>query len=66
MLEPLEDLLVAAKEFGYKVDGLEPSLSLVEAANKKDLNVFHGTIENNNLNNQSYDMICLWDVLEHV
>lgn len=58
--------LVAAKKFGYKVDGLEPSLSLVEAANKKDLNVFHGTIENNNLNNQSYDMICLWDVLEHV
>ena len=58
--------LVAAEKFGYEVEGLEPSLNLVETAKKKNLNVFHGTIEQNNLQKQSYDMICLWDVLEHV
>ena len=58
--------LVAAEKFGYEAIGLEPSLKLVEAAKKKKLNVFHGTIESNNLDKRYYDMVCLWDVLEHV
>ncbi len=58
--------LEAANIFGYKTFGLEPSIDLVNRGKTRGLNVFHGSIENNMLQNKKFDLICFWDVLEHV
>lgn len=58
--------LEAATRFGYIAEGLEPSRYLVESGKKRGLNIHHGTIQNNQIGNQKYDMVCMWDVLEHV
>ena len=58
--------LDAAKEFGYEPVGLEPSQYLVEKSLERGLDVRQGTVENNALTNKSYDLICLWDVIEHL
>lgn len=58
--------LVAGHRFGYRVSGMEPSAALVEAGQKKGLDLVQGTIENNTFKDNSFDMVCLWDVLEHL
>ncbi len=58
--------LDAAKKFGYEAIGLEPSAFLVEQGKKRGLNIEQGTIDSHSLEPASFDMVCLWDVLEHV
>lgn len=58
--------LEAAKKFGYASYGLEPSRYLVEQGNRRGLNLSQGTIQKNDYSAQSFDLICLWDVLEHL
>jgi len=58
--------LEAARKFGYDVFGLEPSPDLVERGLKRNLNIRQGTIENHNFEPHSFDLICLWDVIEHL
>ncbi|MAE74669.1 MAG: hypothetical protein CL675_11285 [Bdellovibrionaceae bacterium] len=58
--------LDAATKFGYDAHGLEPSAYLVESGKKRGLQIEQGTIDNNNLVPESYDMITMWDVIEHV
>lgn len=58
--------LDAAARFGYQAEGLEPSRYLVDAGNKRGLKIHHGTIQENPLASETYDMVCLWDVIEHV
>lgn len=58
--------LDAAKRFGYKAVGLEPSYYLVKQGKSRGLNIEQGTIDNHPFEPASFDMICLWDVLEHL
>lgn len=55
----------AAKRFGYDATGLEPSRKLAASAQQRGLNVVPGILETFQPN-QTYDLITLWDVLEHV
>ena len=58
--------LEAAKRYGYQIEGLEPSQYLVEQGQKRGLNLHQGTIDRHPLEKGSYDMVCFWDVIEHV
>lgn len=58
--------LESAKKFGYDAYGLEPSLYLTNECKKRGLKVIQGTIDNNPFEEKSFDMICLWDVIEHL
>jgi SAM-dependent methyltransferase len=58
--------LEAAKAFGYDAIGLEPSRDLVEHARNRGLNVQEGTIDTHKFEERTFDMVCFWDVLEHV
>lgn len=58
--------LEAATEYGYEAHGLEPSRYLVESGLKRGLNIQQGTIQRHSFEPNSFDMITLWDVLEHL
>jgi len=58
--------LEAARQFGYDAVGLEPSRFMAEQARQRGLNVIAGTLEEQTFAPESFDMVCLWDVLEHV
>jgi len=58
--------LEAAQKLNYEAWGLEPSAYLVEQAAQRGLQVKQGTIESNPFPEQEFDMICLWDVIEHL
>lgn len=58
--------LLAGKKLGFNVSGLEPNKWLVNQARKKyKIDIFQGTIEKFK-SNKKYDLICFWDVFEHV
>ena len=58
--------LKAIKDLGFKEEGYEPSKWMVEyGRNKYQVNLKPGSINDVNINNK-YDLISLWDVLEHV
>ncbi len=57
--------LEACQKNNYTCEGVEPSTQLVELAKKRNLPVSVGTIMNKNIS-EKYDMICFWDVLEHI
>jgi hypothetical protein len=56
----------AAKRFGYDAAGLEPSLFLVQKGQERGLDIAHGTIDTHPFEPVSFDMVCLWDVIEHL
>lgn len=58
--------LEAATKYGFDAIGLEPSLYLTQEGNKRGLKIVQGTIDNNPFEEKSFDMICLWDVIEHL
>jgi len=58
--------LDAATRYGYDAVGLEPSRYLVEQGRKRGLNIEQGTIDTNPLKPGSFDLVCLWDVIEHL
>lgn len=58
--------IVAGKQFGYNVIGMEPSSVLVAEGKSKGLDILQGTIELNEFLDNSFDMVCLWDVIEHL
>lgn len=60
--------LVASNKFGYDSYGIEPSLSLTELSKSRGLNVINCTINDLKrvFGSQKFDLITLWDVLEHV
>ena len=55
----------AAKRFGYEATGLEPSGQLVKSAQERGLDVRQGSLEAFS-EDRPYDLITLWDVIEHV
>lgn len=58
--------LDAATQFGYEAHGLEPSKDLVTRGKSRGLKIEQGTIENHTFTANSFDMVCLWDVIEHL
>jgi SAM-dependent methyltransferase len=58
--------LDAAKQFGYVAYGMEPSADLVTRGKARGLKIEQGTIESHNFEYGSFDMVCLWDVIEHL
>lgn len=58
--------LEAATTLGYRARGIEPSRSLVESARARGLRVDQGTLDTLSLPEKSFDLICLWDVIEHL
>tara|TARA_Y100000590_G_C15735469_1_gene1018370 strand:+ start:3399 stop:4334 length:936 start_codon:yes stop_codon:yes gene_type:complete len=58
--------LKSIKDFGFKEKGYEPSKWMVEYGKKNyDVNLNQGSIEEVE-ENEKYDFISFWDVLEHV
>lgn len=56
-----------AKEFGYDVEGVEPSPSLAKLCEDNwGIKVHNSYLENADLEEKSYDIITLIDVFEHV
>lgn len=58
--------LDAATRFGYDAWGMEPSRYLVEKGKERGVKIEQGVIENHTFAKSSFDMVTLWDVLEHV
>lgn len=57
------DFLLSAKKRGWEVSGVEPTRSARELALLKNLNL-HDSISK--LENEQFDVISLWHVLEHI
>lgn len=58
--------LDAAKQYGYDAYGMEPSADLVTRGKARGLQIEQGTIESHSFAQGSFDMVCLWDVIEHL
>lgn len=58
--------LEAANQFGYDAYGMEPSADLVARGQARGLKIEQGTIERHQFLPGSFDMVCLWDVIEHL
>ena len=58
--------LDAAQRFGYDAWGLEPSHFRVSRGKARGLQIEQGVIENHNFVPGSFDMVTLWDVIEHM
>lgn len=58
--------LDAAKQYGYNAYGMEPSADLVARGKARGLQIEQGTIESHSFSHGSFDMVCLWDVIEHL
>lgn len=55
-----------AKERGWDVEGLEPSGWAVAEAEKRGLRVHKGSLEAVSLDPASFDVVTMWDVIEHL
>ena len=60
------DFLKAAKHSGYDVYGIEPNDKARQIANKKTNNVVFDTTQINKFKGDTFDVITLWHVLEHL
>lgn len=59
--------LVAARDFGFETYGIEPSQWLAESGRQQyGLDVRQGVLEADTFPENSFDVISLWDVIEHV
>ena len=58
--------LDAATRFGYRATGMEPSRDLVERGAARGLDIHQGTIDSHDFAPGTFDMITLWDVIEHL
>lgn len=58
--------LDAAKQYGYDAHGMEPSADLVARGKARGLQIEQGTIDNHRFEAGTFDMVCLWDVIEHL
>ncbi|MBC7456937.1 MAG: class I SAM-dependent methyltransferase [Bdellovibrionaceae bacterium] len=58
--------LDAAAQYGFDAFGMEPSADLVARGQARGLKIQQGTIESHKFAPSSFDMVCLWDVIEHL
>jgi 2-polyprenyl-3-methyl-5-hydroxy-6-metoxy-1,4-benzoquinol methylase len=55
-----------AQERGWDAQGLEPSVWAVDEGRKRGLNVIQGTLRDAELDSESFDVVTMWDVVEHL
>jgi predicted TPR repeat methyltransferase len=55
-----------AAEAGWQAEGIEPSEWAANEAQRRGLNVMLGTMDSVGLDEERYDVITLWDVVEHL
>ena len=55
-----------ARSQGWDAQGVEPSRWAVEEAESLGLPVFEGTLEAGHLDGKQFDVVTLWDVIEHM
>lgn len=55
-----------ARTRGWQTHGVEPSRYASEVASRKGLTVHRGVVEELDLPDESFDVITMWDVIEHV
>ncbi|MBN1645263.1 class I SAM-dependent methyltransferase [Candidatus Woesearchaeota archaeon] len=60
------NFLVLAKQTGWNVCGIDLSKFAAKIARKRGLNVFNKTINDAKFQKESFDVITLWDVIEHL
>lgn len=58
--------LEAARDFGYTPSGIEPSQYLTNAACDRGFDVRAGTLADGLFGDQRFDVISMWDVIEHL
>jgi 2-polyprenyl-3-methyl-5-hydroxy-6-metoxy-1,4-benzoquinol methylase len=58
--------LEIAKKRSWKVHGIEPSTWATEIAKRKKITIIADDIENVSLKPNTYDLITMWDVIEHL
>lgn len=58
--------LEAARDFGYKPSGIEPSQYLTNAACERGFDVRAGTLKDALFEGEQFDVISMWDVIEHL
>jgi len=58
--------LEVAKGAGWDVTGLEPSRWSVEQARSRGLDARHGTLDSVHFEDESFDVVTMWDVVEHL
>lgn len=59
--------LAVAQKHGWEVEGIEPNKWLCDWSKKNyGLRIKQGTLEKNDFDPVSFDLVTLWDVLEHV
>jgi 2-polyprenyl-3-methyl-5-hydroxy-6-metoxy-1,4-benzoquinol methylase len=58
--------LDVARSVGWQVAGVEPSRWAAERARSKGLDVIEGTLETAGLQENLFDVVTMWDVVEHV
>jgi 2-polyprenyl-3-methyl-5-hydroxy-6-metoxy-1,4-benzoquinol methylase len=55
-----------AQECGWDAWGIEPSRWAVEQGRKHGLNMIQGTLRDAELDSESFDVVTMWDVVEHL
>ena len=55
-----------AQERGWDAWGLEPSRWAVEEGRRRNLNMIRGTLRDAELDSASFDVVTMWDVVEHL
>jgi SAM-dependent methyltransferase len=60
------DFMAGMQQRGWQVSGLDTSPVAVELARGKGLDVFLGLLSNADYSEASFDLITMWDVLEHL
>ena len=55
-----------ATKAGWDAQGIEPSSWAVQVANRQGINVKQGTLEDSSFQNSHFDVITMWDVIEHL
>ena len=58
--------LEVAQQSGWDATGVEPSEWAVREGRKRGLNLVEGTLDSAAIKSQTFDLITMWDVIEHV
>ena len=59
-------VLKIASDLGYKVKGVDTAIKPVLTARKLGFNVFHGTLSDAKYQDNEFDLIILFEILEHI
>jgi len=58
--------LVVARDYGFRVAGVEPAPAAAKTAREMQFVIYEGTLESLNLVKESYDAITMFEVIEHL